>query len=89
MSELEQKIGAALLERLIAKGITRAQMAARMPQAVITNKGAGFLVGYLSWRDDSGETRWGPSIEVTQSRPAGDDLLIAQFAEALAQSVDL
>lgn len=89
MNELEQAVGQALLTRLIAMGMSRETMARRMPQAVITERGAGFVVGYLSWRDDNGMTLWGPTVEVTQSRPQAEDRLIADFATAVADSVSL
>lgn len=89
MNDLERAVGTALMERLIAMGITRETMAQRMPQAVITERGAGFLIGYLSWRDTTGATLWGPTVEVTHSRPQDEDRLIADFARALTESVPL
>jgi len=89
MNDLERAVGTALMERLIAMGITRETMAQRMPQAVITERGAGFLIGYLSWRDETGTTLWGPTVEAVQSRPQDEDRLIADFARAVAESVPL
>jgi len=89
MNDLERAVGAELMERLIAMGITRETMAQRMPQAVITDRGAGFLIGYMSWRDDTVKTLWGPTVETVQSRPQGEERLITEFVRAVAESVPL
>lgn len=87
MSDLEQVVGTAMIERLVALGMSRETMAARLPQVVITEKGAGYLVGYLSYRDADGATHWGPTVEMSQSIPQEDSQLAKQFGMAVAESV--
>lgn len=83
MQEIEKVVAAALQQQLTARGYGPGTIARHQPQAVLSRWGKDFLIGRLRWRDAAGQPVEGPELEVSLSRPQGNERLANDFVRAL------